>query len=107
MKSESRLPNTFLRNATANRFSWSFRSICYCGSAMGVTHSCECIRKLRPSNSRCQPKFRYRLAAKSAGPLYPQKRTNGQMCRYVCFVPKELDGQLYGNDCLGAETNPL
>src|SRR5262249_17190891 len=20
------------------------------------------------------------------GPLYPQKRTNGQMCRYVCFV---------------------
>jgi len=42
MKSESRLPNTFLRRATANRISWSFRSICYCGSAMGVTHSCEC-----------------------------------------------------------------
>jgi len=41
MKSESRL-NTFLRSATANGFSWSFRSICYCGSAMGVTHSCEC-----------------------------------------------------------------
>jgi hypothetical protein len=45
MKSESGLPNTFLRSATANRFSWSFRSICYCGSAMGVTHSCECARR--------------------------------------------------------------
>jgi hypothetical protein len=31
--------HTLLRSATAKRISWSFRSICYCGTAMAVTHS--------------------------------------------------------------------
>jgi len=38
----SRLPNTLLRSATAKRISWSFRSICYWGTAMAVTHSYGC-----------------------------------------------------------------
>jgi hypothetical protein len=30
------------RRATAKRTPMELRSICYCGSAMAVTHSCEC-----------------------------------------------------------------